>query len=223
MSFRTRLSALLALILAAVASVTAFAQGASTASPPGQFDFYVLSLSWSPSYCEATGDKRKDPQCARPFGFVVHGLWPQFERGFPSDCGADGRLPQSLIQAQLDIFPAPGLVVHEWRKHGTCSGLDAAAYFEAARKAFAGIAIPKELAHIDKPQFAAPGDIAKDFISANKGLEASSLAVVCDRQRLQEVRICLNKDLKSFHPCPQVVSGQCRSAKTYLPAMRAAN
>lgn len=223
MSFRSNLRLGLALILAAFASMAACAQSASTASPPGQFDFYVLSLSWSPSYCEAAGDKRKDPQCARPFGFVVHGLWPQFERGFPSDCGADGRLPQSLIQAQLDIFPAPGLVVHEWRKHGTCSGLDAAAYFETVRKAFARMTIPAPLARIEKPQFTAPGDIAKEFISANKGLEANSFAVVCDRQRLQEVRVCLNKDLKTFHPCPQVVSGQCKSAKTYMPAMRAAN
>jgi ribonuclease T2 len=223
MLLRFFLRACVALTLASLVQVSSFAQGTAPATPPGQFDFYVLSLSWSPSYCEATGDKRKDPQCARPFGFVVHGLWPQFEKGYPSDCADQTRLPQSLIKAQLDIFPAGGLVVHEWRKHGSCSGLDAAAYFEAVHKAFAGITIPTTLAHIDKPQFAVPGEIAKAFFAANKGLEAESFAVVCNRQRLEEVRVCLNKDLKTFHPCPQVVSSQCKLDKTYMPAMRAAN
>jgi ribonuclease T2 len=200
--------------------VPALAEGTTA----GQFDFYVLSLSWSPSYCEAAGDKRKDSQCTRPFGFVVHGLWPQFEKGYPSDCAdTNGRLPQSLIKAQLDIFPAPGLIVHEWTKHGSCSGLDPAAYFEAAHKAFAGITIPAALGHIDKPQFAVPGEIAKDFIASNPGLDASAMAVVCNRQRLEEVRICINKDLKTFHACPQVASGSCRQEKTYMPAMRATN
>src|SRR5205823_13549256 len=56
---------------------------------PGQFDFYVLALSWSPSFCEASGERGTPPQqqCgARPYSFVVHGLWPQYERGFPEFC-----------------------------------------------------------------------------------------------------------------------------------------
>src|ERR1044072_2158162 len=59
---------------------------------PGEFDFYVLSLSWSPSFCEAAserGNKGRSQvaQCGgRPFSFVVHGLWPQYERGFPEFC-----------------------------------------------------------------------------------------------------------------------------------------
>src|ERR1700742_1117182 len=56
---------------------------------PGQFDFYVFSLSWSPSFCESGGGRgNSDEQCnrGRPFAFVVHGLWPQYERGFPENC-----------------------------------------------------------------------------------------------------------------------------------------
>src|ERR1700712_5920775 len=58
---------------------------------PGEFDFYVLSLSWSPSFCEAASERgnsgRSQAQCGgRPFSFVVHGLWPQYERGFPEYC-----------------------------------------------------------------------------------------------------------------------------------------
>ena len=213
------------LALVCVLQLPAHAQtpGASQ-TQPGQFDFYVLSLSWSPSYCEAVGDKRKDPECARPFGFVAHGLWPQFEKGYPSDCADQtNRLPKSLIDAQLDLFPAAGLVVHEWRKHGSCSGLDAAAYFDAVRKAVAGITIPASLQHVNKPQFAAPATIATDFATANKGLDGSNFAVVCSKQGLEDVRICLNKDLKTYHPCPQVVAAACKQDKTYLPAMRSGN
>jgi len=212
---------LLAFVCSLTLSVPALAEEGNV---PGQFDFYVLSLSWSPSYCEAIGTKRAEPQCSRPFGFVVHGLWPQFEHGYPSDCAdANGRLPEPLIKAQLDIFPAAGLVVHEWKKHGSCAGLEPAAYFAAVHKAFAGIVIPTTLTHIDKPQVSAPADIIKDFSAANSGLTAASVTVACNRQRLEEIRICLNKDLKTFHPCPQVVAAACRQEKTNLPAMRAAN
>src|SRR5215470_7016408 len=45
----------------------------------GQFDYYVLALSWSPSFCEiATGNARRQQCGVRPFSFVVHGLWPQY-------------------------------------------------------------------------------------------------------------------------------------------------
>src|SRR5215212_5317363 len=50
---------------------------------PGEFDFYVLSLSWSPSFCDAASERgnsgrNQQAQCGgRPFSFVVHGLWPQ--------------------------------------------------------------------------------------------------------------------------------------------------
>ena len=54
----------------------------------GDFDFYVLALSWSPSYCAIEGDGADPAQCAngRPYAFVVHGLWPQYEKGYPRDC-----------------------------------------------------------------------------------------------------------------------------------------
>jgi ribonuclease T2 len=205
------------LLLLAILPTSPVARAAGTA---GQFDFYVLSLSWSPSYCEATGDQRKDVQCARPFGFVVHGLWPQYDRGFPSDCAYSGRLPDALIKAQLDLFPAFGLVIHEWRKHGTCSGLSPDAYFQAVRKAFSAVAVPAAYGQLSKPQMADTKTIEADFITANKGLDGNEVAVVCDSRRLTEVRICINKDLKTFHACPQVNNASCRLGKVYMPAIR---
>ena len=117
---------------------------------PGEFDFYVLSLSWSPSFCEAASERgnerRSQAQCGgRPFSFVVHGLWPQYEHGFPEYCQRPSpRLDRDIMPSMLDLMPAPGLIFNEWDKHGTCSGLGARAYFETIRKARAAVKIPPE-------------------------------------------------------------------------------
>src|SRR5437870_4641468 len=114
---------------------------------PGQFDFYVLSLSWSPSFCEAAGERGTPPQqqCAtRPYSFVVHGLWPQYEQGFPEFCQQPApRLDRNIVSSMLELMPAPRLIFNEWEKHGTCSGLAARAYFETVRKARAVVKIPE--------------------------------------------------------------------------------
>ena len=113
---------------------------------PGEFDFYVLSLSWSPSFCEEAAERggRSQIQCGgRPYAFVVHGLWPQYENGFPEYCQRPSpRLNRSIVSSMLDLMPAPGLIFNEWDKHGTCSGLEGRSYFETIRKARAAIKIP---------------------------------------------------------------------------------
>src|SRR5262249_19520688 len=110
---------------------------------PGQFDFYVLALSWSPSFCEAAGERGPPPQqqCgARPYSFVVHGLWPQYEKGFPEFCQQPApRLDRNIVASMLDLMPAPRLIFNEWDRHGTCSGLSPNAYFENVRKARAAV------------------------------------------------------------------------------------
>ena len=118
---------------------------------PGEFDYYVLSLSWSPSFCEeaqerGSGGRSQQAQCGgRPFSFVVHGLWPQYEHGFPEYCQRPSpRLDRNIMTSMLDLMPAPGLIFNEWDKHGTCSGLGARAYFETIRKARAAVKIPEE-------------------------------------------------------------------------------
>lgn len=188
---------------------------------PGQFDFYVLSLSWSPSYCEAEGDRRNDIQCARPFSFVVHGLWPQYERGYPADCDARGqRVPERVLDGNTDIFPSKGLMIHEWRKHGTCSGLDPEGYFKAARAAFARVRIPATLAGLTAPRMVDPDAVEDEFRAANAGLPAGSVAVTCDNRRLREVRVCFKRDLSGYVDCPEVDRAACRANRTYLPAVR---
>lgn len=193
---------------------------------PGRFDFYVLSLSWSPTYCEDQGRRAADePQCslARPYAFVVHGLWPQYERGFPSDCQRPAPyVPNPLVNSMLDVMPSRRLVIHEWKKHGTCSGLSPQAYFDTIRTAKAKVRIPAEFVRIDDYRMVSPQEVEEAFRAANPGLEPSMIAVDCDRRRLREVRICLSRDL-AFQPCAEVDRRACRLPRMVMPPVRGAN
>ncbi|MBR0794597.1 ribonuclease T2 [Bradyrhizobium jicamae] len=193
---------------------------------PGDFDFYVLSLSWSPSFCEAASERGNNgrgtqAQCGgRPFSFVVHGLWPQYERGFPEYCERPSpRLARNIMTSMLDLMPAPGLIYNEWDKHGTCSGLGERAYFETIRKARAAVKIPDEFLQLSEPKTIAPDDLEAAFIKANPGLSSSAIAVTCDSQRLGEVRICLSKDLQ-FRSCEEIDRRACRRDQVLMPPMR---
>jgi ribonuclease T2 len=192
---------------------------------PGQFDFYVLSLSWSPSFCAAAAERGRGRapslQCgARPFSFVVHGLWPQYERGFPENCQVPApRLDHRIVDAMLDLMPAPRLVYNEWDKHGTCSGLSARDYFAAIRKARSAVTIPADYVSPQKPLSVTPDAVDEAFIKANPGLAKGDVAVLCDRRRLTEVRLCLSKDLK-FRACPQVAKRSCRNDNILMPPLR---
>lgn len=206
-----------ALLLAAIAPASAQERGQA-----GDFDFYVLSLSWSPTYCADRGARADSMQCAgpRPFAFVLHGLWPQHDRGFPSSCGADGRGPsRRTVDGMLDVMPSPGLVRHQWRKHGTCSGLDPAGYFAKARAAYDKVTIPAPYRALDRWLTTSPADVERAFIAANPGLNADMVAVDCARRNLREVRICMSKDLE-FRACGEVDRRACRADRVALPPMR---
>jgi len=211
-----------AALLTAIALAAGSPAGAES-NAPGQFDFYVLSLSWSPTYCEAQGQRAADePQCAtaRPYAFVVHGLWPQHERGFPQFCeNPPPFVPTRLVNGMLDIMPSKRLVIHEWKKHGTCSGLDAAAYFDTLRAAREKVVIPAQFARLDDYRVVPPEALEEAFRAANPGLEANMIAVDCDKRRLREVRICLSRDL-AFRSCPEVDRRACRLDKMVMPPVR---
>ena len=206
-------------------AVTAFAQDRRQGEP-GKFDFYVLALSWSPSYCAAAQERAPnrapDQQCSgRPFSFVVHGLWPQYEQGFPSYCRVPApRLDGKIVGANLDMMPSPRLIFHEWDRHGTCSGLSAGAYFETVRKARAKVKVPEDYFDLAKPAMVTPDDVADAFAKVNPGLTRANFAVVCDKTRLTEVRVCLGKDF-AFRDCGEVTKRACRAEKIAMPAVRA--
>jgi len=191
---------------------------------PGNFDFYVLALSWSPSFCEAAGERGTPPQnqCgARPYSFVVHGLWPQYERGFPEFCQVPApRLERNVMTSMLDLMPAPGLIYNEWDKHGTCSGLAARPYFETVRKARAVVKIPDAYLELKAPLTLTPAELEEAFVQANPGLTRDAIAVTCDNRRLREVRICFSKEL-GFRSCPEIdTRGACRLERVIMPPVR---
>ncbi len=194
--------------------------GPRGAGVPGRFDFYVLALSWSPGFC-ATGGRSRD-QC-RPgadIGFTVHGLWPQYDRGYPSDCDGAGRADRAALAETDGVYPDEGLARYEWRKHGTCSGLSPSAYFAAARRARDAVAIPARFADPHGDQSLAPGDVERAFLQVNPRLRPGMLAAVCRRGTLDEVRVCFTRDLAAFQACPEVVSEGCHSATLSVPAVR---
>ena len=212
-----------AAVIGIAGTAGAFAQDRRQ-NTPGDFDFYVLSLSWSPSFCEEAAERgnsgRSQAQCGgRPFSFVVHGLWPQYERGFPEYCDRDAWLDRNIMTSMLDLMPAPGLIFNEWKKHGTCSGLGPRGYFEAIRKARAAVKIPPEFIELANPKTVSPADVEEAFIKVNPGLSASAIAVTCNRTRLSEVRICLSKDLQ-FRSCDEIDRRACRRDQVLMPPVR---
>ena len=217
------IAAIVVLPLAALAA-PASAQDAGRGTP-GQFDFYVLSLSWSPSFCAEAADRNTrravGAQCgARPYAFVVHGLWPQYERGFPQYCQLPApRIDHRLVSSMLDLMPAPHLIFNEWDKHGTCSGLSPRAYFDTVRKARAAVTIPSQYRDLAQPLNVTPNAVVDAFVKANPGLTNKAIAVECSRKRLSEVRLCLSKQLE-FRDCPDVARRSCRGDQLVMPPLR---
>jgi ribonuclease T2 len=210
---------MLALVAAVFALMTsaAFAQSRNAA---GQFDYYVLALSWSPAYCAAEGDPERDAlQCdgRRPFAFVAHGLWPQFERGYPEFCASRMRGVENDIQdGLLDIMPSRGLIRHQWSKHGVCSGLDQRQYFNLTRQYFQRIAVPLEYRALSAPLRVTGAQVEAAFLSANPALRRDGVAILCRGGRLREVRVCLSREGRP-RPCGSDVRDACAGAVTMPP------
>lgn len=185
------------------------------------FDYYVLALSWSPSYCASEGGNANPQQCntGRPHGFLVHGLWPQYEQGYPQDCDTSQprNVPFGQAKQLSDIMPSPGLVTYEWRKHGSCTGLTQQDYFAVLRQAFKRVSIPSAYRQPTQRAPVNPLVLEQAFVAANPGLQKDGIAVTCDRDYMREVRVCLTKDL-DFRSCPEVDRSSCRQRSVDMPA-----
>jgi ribonuclease T2 len=165
---------------------------------PGVFDYYVLSLSWSPQFCAGPAGERDAAQCGegRQFGFVVHGLWPQYERGFPEACAASAPVTSAIVDRMLPLMPSSRLIQHEWDQHGTCSGLAQAAYFDTIRNVRAAVKIPGEYTAPIQQVNVSPAKIKQKFVAANAGFDLDSVHVLCGGRFVSEVRVCFSKDLR---------------------------
>ena len=246
MSFRRSLAALAILAVAATLMPLAaprveaqFGPGPGgrapySSQPPGRneagrFDYYSLVLSWSPTYCAGLRRDGYDPQCHRRDGkryaFVLHGLWPQHERGWPENCRTRQRpyVPQSVIDGMLDIMPSSKLVIHEYRKHGTCSGLSPEDYYKVSRQMFKKVRVPPRYEQPNQAFTVSPTEVVRDFLSVNPDLKADQLAVACGGpgNRLREVRVCFSRE-GSFRSCGQNEDARrlCRAGRMFVPPVR---
>lgn len=189
----------------------------------GQFDFYVLSLSWSPTFCASKQGDENGQQCGstRDYRFIVHGLWPQYEKGYPDFCDTrePRRVPRSVGEALFDIMPSMGLIGHQWRKHGSCTGLTQREYFAKIREAFQRIRLPYDLTRGESAVSFSANEIEEKFVAANPGMSRRGISTSCEGRLLEEVRICLTKDLQ-FRDCAEVDADGCRASSITLPPAR---
>jgi ribonuclease T2 len=202
----------------------AMAQSQETkGGPAGQFDFYVLALSWSPGFCELSGDADRKPECepGKGLNFVVHGLWPQNDQGYPTFCKPGARFPSRANLASVSgLYPDDGLARYEWRKHGTCSGENPDSYFRLVRQARERVRVPDSFTRTVDGTKAMPLEIERAFSEVNPGLRPEMMSVSCRQSLLQEVRVCLSRDLRNFQQCPEVDRDTCRAGQISIPAVR---
>ncbi len=186
----------------------------------GAFDYYVVSLSWSPNWCALEGDARNSPQCDKDHGWILHGLWPQFHRGYPSFCRTSERAPSRRMTADMaDIMGTSGLAWHQWNKHGSCTGLSARAYYDLSREAYAKIKRPLIFRKLDRA-VKLPASVVEDaFMKANPMLERDGITITCRNDHIQEARICLSKDLQPV-PCGQDVVRDCKMKDALFEPLR---
>ena len=188
----------------------------------GDFDHYILALSWQSAFCES---KRKKPECRAQTdnnfsasNFVLHGLWPNRvnycqvpKRIIKKDkrqwCKTPALELSKSVRKQLSDF-MPGslscLQRHEWYKHGTCSGLSENDYFILSNtlvSKFSKTAFSQYIAkHIGKK--VKRKNVLKAFDkSFGKGSRAY-LALRCKKVRgtslLTEIQIHIKKDLSNL-------------------------
>lgn len=188
----------------------------------GDFDYYVLSLSWSPTWCALEGDDRNSPQCDddKDFGWVLHGLWPQYERGWPSYCHTPHRNPsRAQTAAMADVMGTSGLAWHQWKKHGTCSGLASDDYFKLARLAYGSVTRPAVFRKLAKPVRLPASVVEAAFMKENPGLDPDEVTITCKAGRIQETRVCLTRDLE-MRACGSDVLRDCTMQNALFDPIR---
>jgi ribonuclease T2 len=212
---RKRIVSIVVIAVVAVTMPLTAARKKKKAAPPAAFTYYLLTLSWAPDFCAQAGAAKNPAECGagKKIGFVVHGLWPQGDttRG-PENCGPASPVASSLVQLMLNYIPTASLIQHEWKTHGTCSGLSAADYFAAVRKARDSVTIPDEFKAPAQTLNLSPAAIEQAFAAANPSFPKTAFRTSCTAGELQESRICFGKDVSPQACTPS--AGECT-----LPAM----
>ena len=208
-------------ITCALLSSAARSEGEAAPNRAGDFDYYVMALSWSPSWCALEGAARGAEQCdpERDTGWILHGLWPQHERGWPADCPTDQPDPsRRMTAAMADIMGAGGLAWYQWKKHGRCAGLHPRDYFALAREAWGSVTRPPVFRRLPEDVRLPAAVVEEAWLEANPTLKPDMLTVTCRDGHVQEVRLCLSKALVPRHCGPDVVR-DCTLEDALLPAI----
>ena len=223
---RAIITASKAIIFLFTAILSLTATSPADAQQSGQFDYYVMALSWSPSYCAGEAGRSDEQQCApgRRFAFVVHGLWPQYSKGLPENCATqENWIPQERIDGMMDIMPSKKLIIHEWKKHGSCSGLSQMDYFNSVRQIFGALRIPARYLSPQALVTITPEQLVTDFVKSNKGMTADMLSVQCgnarEQARLSELFVCVNK-AGDFTACGANEKQECKAKTIVLPPVK---
>ncbi len=199
-----------------------FTSPTSAQDQAGTFDYYVMSLSWSANWCALEGDARQSPQCdgTTENGWILHGLWPQYERGYPANCRTSLRPPsRSQTSEMADIMGTSGLAWHQWNKHGVCSGLKSADYYALSREAYGRINRPEVFRKLSKTVTLRASLIEQAFVNDNVGLSPDGVTVTCKSGYIQEARICLTRDLE-LRTCGRDVIRDCTLINAQFDPMR---
>lgn len=189
-------------------------------------DHYVLALSWSPSFCASPEAADESLQCGggRKFAFVVHGLWPQDGARPLHYCQAEKTwVPEEQIEDMLPVMPSKSLIIHQWRKHGVCSGLSMSDYFRLTRALFRKVKIPARYLSPLEPIITTPEALIVDFVKSNKGLTSNMMQLECTSRgstRLAELRICFSPE-GEFAQCRSSRRKSCRAKQLVLPPVMA--
>lgn len=195
-------------LLILVLTASAFARNRHRSTPQnssGQFDYYLLSLSWAPTYCsEHPNDNSTECRPGEHKAFVLHGLWPQSQSGPPPEnCGSARPVSQQIVRQMLAYFPSASLIQHEWARHGTCSGLSASDYFAGVEQAFKTAQVPDAYKNLQQQSTLGPHEIEANFANTNHAPEGA-FRISCHNGELVGVEACMSKSLQ-FQACSESV------------------
>ncbi len=187
--------------------------GAASRNAAGDFDFYVLALTWSPNFCAGRGGSDSE-QCGsgKNPGFVLHGLWPQNQKRFPENCSSVP-FPSQLKREFPGLFPNDRLYTHEWCRHGTCSGLSPREYLALAQKLKDTAPLPPRYRHLREPVRTTAAALHQEFKAADAGNPDNGMAVFCSRSGrfLKEVFLCYDRQGKPTACSSEIMSKSARS------------
>jgi ribonuclease T2 len=209
----------LALLIAISTSAKKHCHRSENAEGNATFDYYLLALSWAPNYCAAhPGDHSSECRAGNHKAFVLHGLWPQAESGPPpKECAPASPVAHEVVDHMLEYMPSAGLVQHEWREHGTCSGLSSRDYFAQAEQAFKSVRVPDNLQSVNHESELPVSEIESRFAEANRA-RPDAFRISCHQGDMVAVEACLDKELH-YRACSRSVS-ECPSPQVHLQPAR---